>query len=230
MRDALLPHNIFFSLCEWGWADVQVWGNRTGNSWRVSDDISNTWPAIIRIIVGNAHTLDNTGFYGHGDADMLEVGNGQSVAEARTHFAVWAAMKSPLILGTKLDKIASNMVTIVTNKYLLDFNQDEIIGEPAKPFNWDWNFNDTTPPAFWSGASSKGVLVLMTNYGSTPAEVTTLWQDVPELDAKGNYEIVDIWTGNTIGCYTYGMTFFNVASHDTAGYMLTPCPTSSVVN
>jgi hypothetical protein len=42
MRDALLEQNrtIFYSLCDWGNADVNTWGNETGNSWRMSGDIS----------------------------------------------------------------------------------------------------------------------------------------------------------------------------------------------
>lgn len=41
MRDALLQQNrtILFSICDWGKADVQVWGNQTGASWRMSGDI-----------------------------------------------------------------------------------------------------------------------------------------------------------------------------------------------
>lgn len=42
MRDALLAVNrtIFYSLCDWGQADVNSWGNKTGNSWRISGDIT----------------------------------------------------------------------------------------------------------------------------------------------------------------------------------------------
>lgn len=42
MRDALLGANrtIFYSLCDWGQADVNTWGNETGNSWRMSGDIT----------------------------------------------------------------------------------------------------------------------------------------------------------------------------------------------
>jgi alpha-galactosidase len=42
MRDALLATNrtIFYSLCDWGQADVNTWGNETGNSWRMSGDIT----------------------------------------------------------------------------------------------------------------------------------------------------------------------------------------------
>jgi alpha-galactosidase len=44
MRDALLSveadRTILYSLCDWGNADVNAWGNETGNSWRMSGDIN----------------------------------------------------------------------------------------------------------------------------------------------------------------------------------------------
>jgi alpha-galactosidase len=42
MRDALLEQNrtIQYSICVWGAEGVQQWGNATGNSWRMSPDIS----------------------------------------------------------------------------------------------------------------------------------------------------------------------------------------------
>jgi hypothetical protein len=41
MRDALLSVNrtILYSLCDMGHADVNTWGNVTGNSWRITNDI-----------------------------------------------------------------------------------------------------------------------------------------------------------------------------------------------
>lgn len=41
MRDALLNVNrtILYSLCDMGHANVNTWGNSTGNSWRITNDI-----------------------------------------------------------------------------------------------------------------------------------------------------------------------------------------------
>lgn len=41
MRDALLGVNrtILYSLCDMGHAQVNLWGNLTGNSWRITNDI-----------------------------------------------------------------------------------------------------------------------------------------------------------------------------------------------
>lgn len=46
MRDALLDQDrtILFSLCDWGDAAVNTWGNETGNSWRMSGDITGLFP------------------------------------------------------------------------------------------------------------------------------------------------------------------------------------------
>lgn len=54
------------------------------------------------------HTVD---FWGHNDPDMLEVGNGNlTLAENRAHFALWAAMKSPLIIGTAVFPLPSPLI------------------------------------------------------------------------------------------------------------------------
>jgi alpha-galactosidase len=49
----------------------------------------------------NSFLMNTVGFWGHSDADMLQIGNGNlTLPESRYHFALWAAMKSPLIIGT----------------------------------------------------------------------------------------------------------------------------------
>jgi alpha-galactosidase len=41
MTNALLAQNrsILFSLCDWGTDEPWTWGNATGNSWRMSNDV-----------------------------------------------------------------------------------------------------------------------------------------------------------------------------------------------
>ena len=89
-------------------------------------------------------------FGGHNDPDMLEVGNGDlTVEETRSHFALWAIMKSPLLIGTDLTNLSQTNIDILQNKYLLAFNQDPVYGKPAAPYKWgvnpDWTFNATNP-------------------------------------------------------------------------------------
>jgi alpha-galactosidase len=56
---------------------------------------------------------------------MLQVGNGLlSAEEEKTHFALWAFAKAPLILGCDLSTLTQDQVDLVTNKELISINQD----------------------------------------------------------------------------------------------------------
>lgn len=67
MRDALASqqHEILYSLCIWGTADVYEWGNETAISWRMSDDIEPDWKDVMRIMNINSFKMDSVNFWGH---------------------------------------------------------------------------------------------------------------------------------------------------------------------
>ncbi|KAF8851686.1 glycoside hydrolase [Acephala macrosclerotiorum] len=229
MRDALLAQNrtILYSLCQWGTADVWAWGNDTGSSWRMSGDIDPSWSRIVEIMNENSFELNSVGFWGHNDADMLEVGNGDlTLEENRSHFAFWAAMKSPVIIGTSLDTLSQTLVDVLKNKYLLAFNQDRTYGGPATPYKWgtnpDWTFNATNPAEYWSGKSEAGVLVLAFNSLNEAAEREIVWSELPEYktDWCESFEVTDIWTGKNLG-YVAGGISRNLSAHDTMGFLVT---------
>ena len=47
------------------------------------------------------------------DDDMLEVGNpGLTIAEQRTHFALWCMVKSPLIIGSDVRQCLSLILSL----------------------------------------------------------------------------------------------------------------------
>ncbi|KAK0274546.1 hypothetical protein LTR35_011702 [Friedmanniomyces endolithicus] len=222
MENALLAQNrtILYSLCEWGVDEPWTWANGTGNSWRMSNDINPSWSRIVQILNVNSFLGEYTNFYGRNDPDMLEVGNGNlTVEEERTHFALWAMMKAPLIMGTDLTKLNASQVAILQNKYLLAFNQDSVVGEPAMPYKWgvnpDYTFNSTFPAQYWSGASSNGTMVAMFNPFNQSRTMTALYSEIPELDAGGCYDVVDAWTGADMGCKETSVNV-TLAAHDTA--------------
>ncbi|OJJ58107.1 hypothetical protein ASPSYDRAFT_1178735 [Aspergillus sydowii CBS 593.65] len=210
---------ILYSLCNWGKADVNTWGNETGNSWRISGDISpgrgEVGPDRVRIadwtriaeIANEGSFLGRryAGFWGWPDADMLEVGNDEgnlTLAENRAHFALWAVMKSPLLIGTPLDTIQEEYLAILKNRYLLSFHQDPLIGRPAYPYKWgyneDYTFDPVHPAEYWSGPSStlQGTLVLMLNSEDRVRIRRADWSEIPEIwDTAHAYEVVDAWTG-----------------------------------
>ncbi|KAK0112547.1 alpha-glucosidase maltase [Cadophora gregata f. sp. sojae] len=226
MRDALLAQNrtIQYAICNWGLAGVDSWGNGTGSSWRSTGDIEQNWGRTVEILNLNSFMLNSVDFWGHNDADMLEVGNGDLTdAECRSHFAFWAAMKSPLIIGTDLAVLKKSLVDVLKNKYLLAFNQDDVVGKPATPYKWgtnpDWTFNATNPAEYWSGRSKEGTLVLAFNSLGANATREIKWNEVPELKGGDKWMVTDIWTGSSLGCVKGGINQ-TVQSHDTIGFMV----------
>jgi alpha-galactosidase len=187
----------------------------------MSGDISPGWDNIVHIVNINSFKMHYTDFWGHNDADMLEIGNGLSPAESRSHFALWAAMKSPLLIGTDLSKLSEDDLAILTNIILLDFNQDDVYGAPAMPYKWganpDWTFNASWPAQYWSGQSQRGTLVLLFNPGETEMEMVAKVGEIPGLSEK-SYKAVNVWTGAELSCATaWGKV---VKPHDTAALLL----------
>lgn len=207
----------------------------------MSGDIDATWRSVLAYLNQNSFYLNYVDFWGHSDPDMLEgnhlplfgcdllayhnlleVGNGLTIQEARTHFALWAAMKSPLLIGTDLATLDQDNVDILKNKYLLAFSQDEVYGKPAIPYKWgtnpDWTFNASFPAEYWSGASSNGTLVLLFNPFEGTKTKTASFDEVPQLDDGVQYHATDIWTGEDLGCVDYLQA--GIEGHDTAGWLV----------
>lgn len=160
---------------------------------------------------------------------MLEVGGTSqlTLAEARTHFAFWAAIKSPLIIGADLLALTPKHRAILQNRHLIAFNQDERYGAPAAPYRWghgvpDWTWNETFPAQYWAGESSQGTFVLLLNPLAERRDMTVEFGEVPYLEANGTYHILDAWTGDCLGAFTDSATVL-VESHDTAVLVFQYC-------
>ncbi len=129
MRDALnaTGRSIYYSLCSWGIKDPWIWGRDIGNSWRTTDDIASNWLNVIRNVDDSINLAKYAGPGHWNDLDMLEVGiSGMLAQEYRAHFAIWAIMKSPLILGLDVRKISENDRKLLTSKEILEVNQDSL--------------------------------------------------------------------------------------------------------
>lgn len=190
----------------------------------------------------NAHELSSVDFWGHNDPDMLEVGNGDlTIEENRAHFALWAIMKSPLIIGTdvrlplsplpsflsscltsksQLSTLPDTHLSILKNADLIAFNQDPVIGKPALPYKQGYNngtYNPNYPPEYWSGATSHGWnLVLLLNSEDVAASRTAVWSEIPQLGRHSNrYRVEDVWTGKDLGCVHKEYTV-QLEAHDVA--------------
>lgn len=136
MRDALVDtgRDIFYSICNWGNEETWQWAPATGNSWRTTKDIKNSWESVESNFRENLLHFERSGPGGWNDPDMLEVGvhdnfsgvvgYGLTVVEEQTHFALWAISKAPLIIGANLNDIRDESLAIYKNSWLIAVNQD----------------------------------------------------------------------------------------------------------
>lgn len=236
MRDGLLKQNrtIQYSLCTWGHAHVEQWGNKTGHSWRMWGDIMPKWEGkdqwswgLMPIVNQASFLWKATNFWGHNDWDMLEVDNGQlTIEENRSHFAMWCILKSPLIIGTRLDTIAKLILEILANNELIAFNQDPVYGASAMPFKWGFNKDGTSdmlhPAEYWVGTSVRGLHLFMLNTQDKTVRMQARISSIPALSghAEGEYLIHDMWTGKDLSRFS-GEIALDVAKHDTAALRIT---------
>lgn len=129
--------DIFLAACQWGTEDVHHWIRSAGaQSFRSTVDIQDSWSSIEKIALSQ---MDRQAFNGPGcfnDMDMLVVGmygkgmnpetsmGGCSDLEYQTHFALWAMMNAPLIIGCDIRSLSDKAREILTNREVIDINQD----------------------------------------------------------------------------------------------------------
>ena len=121
--------NILYSLCEWGRENPATWAGEYANSWRVSLDIRDDWNSILTRGNIAAPLWRFAGPGGWNDPDMLEVGNGGcTFEEYKSHFSLWAMLKSPLIIGNDIRGLSVNddAMKILTNEEIIAVNQDSL--------------------------------------------------------------------------------------------------------
>jgi alpha-galactosidase len=139
MRDALYAAGrpIVFSLCEWGDNKPWEWGKEMGHLWRTAGDITacfdcednhGTWSSwgIMKIVEMRKDIRKYAGPGHWNDPDMLEVGNGMSVSEDRSHFTLWCMMAAPLIAGNDIRNMSKETLEILINKEVIAIDQDSL--------------------------------------------------------------------------------------------------------
>ncbi|SOB86404.1 Alpha galactosidase A [Sphingomonas guangdongensis] len=116
------------SLCLWGSANVRAWGKDLGNVSRTSDDLTPSWGRML----ANFDSAAKRALYAHpgswNDPDMLYIGAGDFDAahleQARSHFALWAIINAPLLMGTDLRSAPPALMELFGNERIIALNQD----------------------------------------------------------------------------------------------------------
>ncbi len=127
-RDAIAGAGrpIVFSICNWGVKAPWRWGAATGNLWRTTGDIGDTFDRM-SVIGFSQNGLEKFSGPGHwNDPDMLEVGNGgMNRNEYRTHMGLWALLAAPLLAGNDLRTMTAETKEILTNPEVIAVDQDK---------------------------------------------------------------------------------------------------------
>lgn len=131
--------DILFSACNWGKDNVYQWVRASGaGAYRSTGDIQDSWESIRTLAISQLDKECYTGSFCHNDMDMLVVGmhgasndgfigskiGGCTDTEYKTHFALWALMGSPLVMGCDIRKASDESKRILRNKDLIAINQD----------------------------------------------------------------------------------------------------------
>ncbi|KDR80408.1 hypothetical protein GALMADRAFT_136897 [Galerina marginata CBS 339.88] len=214
-----------YSLCEWGWSQVWLWGATMGHSWRTTGDIAPQWNSLAAIINFNSFITQATDFNGRNDLDMLQLGNGGlTFEEAKSHFTAWALMRSPLLIGTNLSAITPDVLGILTNKEILAINQDPVVGKSISPFRWginpDWTSNSTHPAQYWSGPSQHGTVFMLLNTLDQPSTLSFNLTESPFIRAGRTYSVRDLWAHTDNGTAIRTFTAKNVPPHGVVALLL----------
>lgn len=114
--------DIIFNICRWQFPGE--WATHIADSWRTGADIRPTFESIVYQL-DNIRSLARFTCPGHvNDLDMMQLGNGLSFEEEKSHFAMWCMMSTPLMVGCDLTTIPESTLSILKNKDLISINQD----------------------------------------------------------------------------------------------------------
>ncbi|MEN3308255.1 MAG: alpha-galactosidase, partial [Micromonosporaceae bacterium] len=216
MRDALAAtgRQIVYSICEWGVNAPWTWAPDVGNLWRTTGDIGDSWTSLKSIIAANAPLYPFAKPGAYNDPDMLEIGNGgMTDTEYRTHFALWAMMAAPLLIGTDLRRATAATMQILTNKDLIAVDQDPL-GIQGRPIPSGDGLTTFAKPLHGGD-----VAVALYNPTDTAATVSTTASAVG-LRRDSAYLLRDLWQHSTTE--SAGVISAAVPAHGTVVYRVSP--------
>ena len=204
---------IVFSLCEWGDHQPWRWAEPIGQLWRTTGDITAQFDAIkdygnwhangVMTIVDLQDTLRRYAGPNHwNDPDMLEVGNGLTPAQNRSHFSLWSILAAPLIAGNDLRSMTEETRSVLTNKDVIAVNQDVLGIQGFRYTNKDSVQTWIKPLADGDWA----ICIVNRSSVSKPIEFNWQAENVTDtifnknLDSKSiTYKLRDLWSHKDVG-------------------------------
>lgn len=202
--------DYLLSLCIWGSADVRSWAKDVGNISRTSDDITPHWTRLLT----NFDTAARRPLYAHpgswNDPDMLFIGKGEfdadHLTEARSHFALWAMVSAPLLIGADLRTTPQSLMDIFGNAALIAIDQDPAGNQAVLAFDTD-DFQILVKTL-----ANGDKAVALFNRTAAPTEAILTAQHL-KLRGDAPVTLTDLWSG--AGSSFQGERKFRLAPHET---------------
>ena len=190
---------MVLSVCNWGNQSPWNWAPSISTMWRTSGDIiyyggTADMNRVLPNFDSAQHpTAQSPGHYN--DPDMLIVGmTGFSLAQNRTHMALWAISGAPLLAGNKLDSMSTDTKSVLTNSEVIAIDQDPLAQQGVK-------VADTGGLQVYSrvlsGTNRRAVLLL--NRTTSAATITARFAD---LGLGATATVRNVWTATDLGSRT----------------------------
>ncbi|MBS1502898.1 MAG: glycoside hydrolase family 27 protein, partial [Bacteroidetes bacterium] len=205
---------IVFSLCEWGTHQPWRWAKDDGQLWRTTGDIGpafssdikrDGWTALcVLSILDRQDSIRQYAGPGHwNDPDMLEVGNGMTYNEDKSHFTLWCMLAAPLMSGNNLHTMSPQTIGILTNKDVIAIDQDPL-GVECFKYSMTADSVETLVRPLVNG----DLAVCFLNRSDKPQKVDFDWSAHPIDDAtsktnadftKTTYRLRELWSKKEMG-------------------------------
>lgn len=205
---------IVFSLCEWGSHRPWLWAKEDGQLWRTTGDIGpgfaqdikrDGWSALcVLSILDRQDSIRQYAGPGHwNDPDMLEVGNGMTYNEDKSHFSLWCMLAAPLMSGNDLHKMSPQTTSILTNKDAIAIDQDPLGVECFK-----YSLAPDSVETLVRPLANGDLAVCFLNRSDKPQTVNFDWAKNAINDSisktnvdftKTTYKLHDLWSKKYVG-------------------------------
>ncbi|CAK79708.1 unnamed protein product (macronuclear) [Paramecium tetraurelia] len=191
---------IYFSMCEWGLEKPWLWAPPIANSWRTTGDISDHWYSFIAILEEQANLAQYAGPGQWNDPDMLEVGNGgMKTHEYQAHFALWAILKAPLLIGCDITNMSQDTKKILMNPEVIAVNQDSLGIQATR-------VKKVLTSEVWAAQvadNGAGVVAVLFNQASLQESITI---EFDKLGISGDQNVRDLINQVELGVATVSYT------------------------
>lgn len=138
--------DIVLAACNWGVEEPWNWmRSRGAHTYRSTHDIFDNPDSFLNIFKDQCEKFENSTYDCYNDLDMLIVGmngkgnvanGGCTKEEYELHFAMWAFLGTPLIIGGDIRNLDEDSKALLQNKDIIAINQDKENRPPFRITNY----------------------------------------------------------------------------------------------